>query len=168
MSRFEFDMEANREKIEEFKQVIRNYRGKRNGILPVLQDAQTRFGYIPEPIVDLLAKEMDVFSSYIYEVATFYSQFTFIPKGKVQISVCTGTACYVKGANDILQEFCHRLNLEPGQTSEDGKYSIEGVRCIGACGLAPVVTINGDIHGHVKASDVDRLLKAYDPEEITV
>ena len=111
--------------------------------------------------MDLMAKEMQLYASYIYEVATFYSQFTFTPKGKVRISVCTGTACYVKGANNILAEFSHRLNMEPGQTREDGKYSLEGVRCIGACGLAPVVVINDEIHGNLHARDVERLLKEY-------
>lgn len=163
---FGFDVEAHKEEIEEFKKVVRRHKKSRNGILPVLQDAQNRFGYIPEAIVDLMAHEMELFSSYIYEVATFYSQFTFIPKGKIRISVCTGTACYVKGANEIMNEFCHLLNLKPGETGSDGNYSIQGVRCIGACGLAPVVVINNDIHGNVKASEVEALLKEYPVEEV--
>lgn len=158
---FAFDMEKNKESVEEFKEILKEHRNDKYAILSMLQEAQNRFGYIPEPIVDIMAIEMGVHSAEIYEVATFYAQFTFIPKGRVNISVCTGTACYVKGANNILQEFCSKLNLKPGETSADGAYSIQGVRCIGACGLAPVVQINDDIHGHLTVKDVQKLLRQY-------
>lgn len=158
---FDFDMEKNKESVEEFRKILAEHKGDRYAILSMLQEAQSRFGYIPEPIVDMMSVEMGVHSAEIYEVATFYAQFTFIPKGRVNISVCTGTACYVKGANNILAEFCNKLGLKPGETSADGSYSIQGVRCIGACGLAPVVQINDDIHGHLTVKDVAKLLEQY-------
>ena len=97
----------------------------------------------------------------VYGVATFYSQFALTPKGKYKISVCLGTACYVKGAQDVLDRICHVLGIGPDECTEDGKFSIEACRCIGACGLAPVLTINEDVYGRLEKTDVDDILKKY-------
>ena len=129
--------------------------------MPVLQEAQSIFGYLPEEIMDLIAKRMKIFPAKVFGVATFYSQFSFIPKGKYQVSVCMGTACYVKGAQEILDEFCDRIGVAVGGTSEDLKFSVAQTRCIGECNLAPVVTINEDVYAYIKKADIRRIMRKY-------
>lgn len=158
---YNYDVEQDMPKLRKFTNYLKEIKNTPGAVMPALQKAQQEYGFIPDAIVDIIALELEVHSSEIYGVATFYSQFRFKPKGEIDIAVCTGTACYVKGANDIITELTNLLGIKNGETSEDGKYSMEGIRCIGACGLAPVVKINGDIYGHITPKDIDKILKKY-------
>ena len=142
-------------------QVIDEYKNVKGALMPVLQKAQSIYGYLPIEVQKKISEGMDVSLAEIYGIITFYSQFLLNPKGEVSISVCMGTACYVRGAGGILDKISENLNIKPGDTSSDGKYSLEGVRCIGACGLAPVITINGDVYGRLKTEDIDGILNKY-------
>ncbi len=158
---FKFDWEENKEKIEEFKIFIKENMDKEGALMPVLQEAQGKFGYLPVEILEMTSKELRIPLAEIYGVATFYSQFSFIPKGENNISVCLGTACYVKGAEKILEEIEKVLDIKCGGTTPDLKFSITPTRCIGACGLAPVININEDIHGRLKVEDIKGLIEKY-------
>lgn len=156
---FAFDLAENKEKIEQLKAFIDKNRDQQGVLMPVLQEAQNIFGYIPEEIIYLISEELDILSSEIYGVATFYAQFTFVPRGKYAISVCMGTACYVNGAEDILNEFIKELGIGVGETTEDMKFSIVETRCVGACSEAPVVMVNNETYPYFKKSDVKPLIK---------
>lgn len=127
-------------------------------LVKILQSAQEIYGYLPEKALTLVATELGVSTEQIYSVATFYSQFSFTPKGKYAISVCLGTACYVKGAGEIYDKIKQKLDLEDGGSSADGKFSIDACRCIGACGLAPVLSVNDDVYGKVTPDQIDGIL----------
>jgi len=142
-------------------QVMDEYKDVKGALMPVLQKAQSIYGYLPIEVQKKISEGMDVSLAEIYGIITFYSQFLLNPKGEVSISVCMGTACYVRGAGGILEKISENLGVKPGDTSGDGKYSLEGVRCIGACGLAPVITINGDVYGRLKPDDIDGILAKY-------
>lgn len=130
-------------------------------LLEILHKTQDVYGYIPKHIILLIAKTLDTTVASIYGVITFYSRFSLIPKGKYDISGCMGTACYVKGANDVLEAFAEELEIKPGETTSDMKFSLTATRCLGACGLAPVITINEDVHGKLKPEDVKKVLQQY-------
>lgn len=132
-----------------------------NSIVQILQAAQGIYGYLPEDVIRVIATEMDVSSETVYSVATFYSQFSFKPKGKYAVSVCLGTACYVKGAGVIYDKLKEKLNLGDGETSADGKFSLDACRCVGACGLAPVMSINDTVYGNLRGDELDDILKNY-------
>ena len=143
-------------------QVIAKYKDTQGSLMPVLQEAQGIYGYLPIEVQKMVADGLGVSLSEIYGITTFYSQFVLNPKGEVAVAVCLGTACYVKGAGDILERVSGLLGVKPGDTSEDGKYSLEATRCIGACGLAPVLTINEDVYGRIaKPEDMDAILEKY-------
>lgn len=127
-------------------------------LVQILQSAQGIYGYLPEKALEVIATELGVSSEQVYSVATFYSQFSFTPKGKYAISVCLGTACYVKGAGEIYDKIKAKLGLEDGGSTADGKFSIDACRCIGACGLAPVLSINDDVYGKVTPDQIDGIL----------
>lgn len=146
---------------EQLIAVTEKYRGVEGALMPVLQEAQAIYGYLPIEVQKIIAREMGISLEEIYGVVSFYSQFTLNPKGEVSISVCMGTACYVKGANEILEKVSKILGLAPGSTSPDGKYSLDSTRCIGACGLAPVMTVNNDVYGRLKPEEVDGILAKY-------
>lgn len=156
---FVFDKEENREKINEFKRFIEKNKDRKGPLMPILQEAQSIFGYLPDEIMELISNKLNIPLAEVYGVATFYSQFTFIPKGKTDIHICLGTACYVKGANDILNEFEQRLGIKKGETTPDGKFSISETRCLGNCGAAPVVEINGEQVEHFTKDDVSKVLE---------
>lgn len=156
-----FDWNENKEKIEELKQVIENSKDKKGALMPVLHEAQRIFGYLPIEVQTIIAEGLKVPLSDIYGVSTFYSQFTLVPKGQYQIGVCLGTACYVKGSQAIIDKIKEQLKLEVGGTTPDRKFSLQATRCIGACGLAPVMTINEDVYGRLKAEEVPEILKKY-------
>ena len=130
-------------------------------LMPVMQKAQDLFGYLSLETQTLIAESLDIPVSEVYGVATFYAQFSLQPKGENIISVCTGTACYVKGAQAVLDEVVNIVGVDPGQTSADGKFTIQDTRCLGCCGLAPVMTINQDVYGRLAASDVKGILEKY-------
>ncbi|MCI8497218.1 MAG: NAD(P)H-dependent oxidoreductase subunit E [Clostridiales bacterium] len=142
-------------------QVIEEHKDEKGALMPVLQAAQDIYGYLPIEVQQIIAEKMDIPMEEIYGVATFYSQFALSPKGQYKISVCLGTACYVKGAGDILEKLCERLNISPDECTEDGRFSLEACRCIGACGLAPVMTVNDEVYGRLVVDDVDRILAKY-------
>ena len=141
--------------IEEHKQVG-------GCLMPIMQKAQEIYGYLPIEVQKIIAEQTGIPMSKIYGVATFYSQFNLNPKGKYQISVCLGTACYVKGAGNIMDRVQQYLGIEDGGCTPDGKFSLDSCRCIGACGLAPVMMINDKVFGRLGADDVDRILGDYE------
>lgn len=150
-----------KEQEEQLKQVIANLKDTPGALMPVLQQAQDIYGYLPIEVQRMVAKGLDIPLEEVYGVATFYSQFSLYPKGKYKISVCLGTACYVKGAGAVYDRLIERLGISGGQCTPDGLFSLEACRCIGACGLAPVLTVNEDVYGRLVADDVDKILANY-------
>ncbi len=146
---------------EQLVAVIDKYRGTPGALMPVLQEAQEIYGYLPIEVQKIIAVKMGVSLEEVYGVSTFYSQFVLNPKGDVSIAVCLGTACYVKGSGDILDKITEILGLPSGSTTPDGKYSLEATRCIGACGLAPVLTVNNEVYGKLSVADVEGILAKY-------
>ena len=145
----------------ELLKAIEEHREQKGALMPILQKAQEIYGYLPERVLLAISEELDIPLSEVYGVVTFYSQFSLTPKGEHKISVCMGTACYVKGAGDILNKICEKVGCQPGGCSENGRFSVDAVRCIGACGLAPVVTIDDEVFGRITVDDVDRILEKY-------
>ncbi len=142
-------------------EVINQYKGTDGALIPVLHQAQEIYGYLPIEVQAMISQGLDIPMAEIYGVVTFYTQFTTQPKGKYKIGVCLGTACYVKGSGDILNRIKERLGISEGECTPDGKYSIDATRCIGACGLAPVLTVNDDVYGKLTVDDVDGILAKY-------
>jgi len=142
--------------------VIEEYKDVKGALMPVLQKAQGIYGYLPIEVQKMIAEGMDVSLEEVYGITTFYSQFLLNPKGAVAIAVCLGTACYVKGSGDIINRITEKLGVHPGETSHDGRYSLDATRCIGACGLAPVMTINEEVYGRLSnLEDIDPILEKY-------
>ena len=141
--------------------VIAKYKDEQGALMPILQEAQGIYGYLPIEVQRMIALRMGVSMEEVYGVATFYSQFVLNPKGEIAIAVCLGTACYVKGSGEILDKITQILGLPSGSTTPDGKYSLEATRCIGACGLAPVLTINNEVYGRLVPSDMEGILAKY-------
>jgi NADH:ubiquinone oxidoreductase subunit E len=139
--------------------VIDKHRELPGALMPVLQEAQGIYGYLPIEVQTIVAENMGVPLAKIYGIVTFYSQFSLTPKGKYNIMVCLGTACYVKGAGEISKTFQEQLGIEEGGVTPDGKFSVEDCRCIGACGLAPVIMINDDVYGRLEGSDKSKMSK---------
>lgn len=142
--------------------IIAECTGDVSMLMHVMQEAQEIYGYLPFEIQRKIADGMNVPLEKVYGVATFYAQFALSPKGKYAISVCLGTACYVKGAQEILDELSAQLGIDPEECTADGKYSLTACRCIGACGLAPVLTVNEDVYGKITAADVKGILSKYE------
>lgn len=149
------------EQEEKLLAVIAKYRNTEGAMMPILQEAQEIYGYLPIEVMRIIARETGFALEEIFGVASFYSQFSLNPKGQVAIAVCLGTACYVKGSGDILNKIVEILGVPADSTSADGKYSVDATRCIGACGLAPVLTINGEVYGRLTVADVPDILKKY-------
>ena len=150
------------EQAKKLEDAIAAAKGDKSRLMAVMQDAQGIYGYLPYEVQCRIAEGLDVPVEKVYGVATFYAQFALSPKGKYNISVCLGTACYVKGAQQVLDKICEVLGVDAGECSEDGKFSIEACRCIGACGLAPVMTINDDVYGRLTADMVPEILAKYE------
>ena len=142
-------------------EVIEKHKGMQGPLMPVLQQAQDIYGYLPIEVQKIIARGLGLSLAEVYEVVTFYAQFTLNPKGEYRVAVCLGTACYVKGSGDILDRISARLGIESGGITPDGKFSLDATRCIGACGLAPVMTINEDVYGRLVLDDVDGILEKY-------
>lgn len=130
-------------------------------IMPVLQEAQDIYGYLPLEVQTMIAEGLGVPLDEVFGVSTFYSQFALSPKGKYNISVCLGTACYVKGSGDVLNKLSEELGIEAEECTLDGKFSLTACRCIGACGLAPVMTVNDDVYGRLTTAEIPGILKKY-------
>ncbi len=140
--------------------IFSNYEGKRENVIPILQKVQEEYTYLPDDLMAEIAKYTRVPASDIYGVATFYAQFRFTPTGENLISVCRGTACHVRGAPRIFEEITDRLELDGEGTTEDNKYTVETVACVGCCALAPVMTINEEVHGDLTKQKVRKLVQA--------
>ena len=149
------------EQEEKLRQVIAQHKGEPGATMPVLQAAQEIFGYLPEEVQIIIAEGLDIPLSEVYGVASFYAQFSLNPKGTYQISICLGTACYVKGAGDILAAVEKKLGIKAGGITPDGRFSLDACRCIGACGLAPVMMINEDVYGRLTPGQVAGILDSY-------
>ena len=149
------------EQEEKLLQVIESHKGQKGALMPVLQEAQEIYGYLPLEVQQIISEKMGIPMEEIYGVATFYSQFSLSPKGQYKISVCLGTACYVKGSGKIYEKLSERLGIGADECTPDGKFSLEACRCIGACGLAPVLTVNDEVYGRLVADDVEDILQKY-------
>ena len=143
---------------EDMKKILDVYKVDKENLIPILNDVQEKYGYIPKIAQLEISKYLSVPMAEIYGVITFYSRFTLEPKGKYNISVCLGTACFVKGSQAILDRLKDRLKLEEGKTSKDGKFSIDTTRCVGACGIAPVFTVNDEVYGHATVKKLDEVI----------
>lgn len=148
-------------KVNELKEICKQYHHNGSELINVLHAAQGLFGYLPAEVQELVATELNVSVAHVYGVVTFYSFFSMTPKGEHPISICMGTACYVRGAEKVLDEFKRLLDLKVGETSSDGKFSLSCLRCVGACGLAPVVTVGEKVYGRIAPEDVKGILAEY-------
>lgn len=143
---------------KETLEICENYKKEKDHLIAILNDIQEKYGYIPKESQLVVSEYLNIPLAEVYGVITFYSRFTLIPKGKYNISVCMGTACFVKGSKELLERAKQKLGLEEGQTSEDGKFSLDTMRCVGACGLAPVFTINKEVYGNATVKKLDEVL----------
>ena len=150
-----------KEQEEKLLKVISEHKGQKGATMPVMQEAQEIYGYLPEEVQIMIAKGLDIPLSEVYGIASFYAQFTLNPKGKYRISICLGTACYVKGSKDVLDKVCEVLGCQPGGITPDGVFSVDATRCLGCCGLAPVMMINDDVFGRLKPDDVAGIIEQY-------
>jgi len=142
-------------------EIIAKYKNVQGALMPVLQQAQELYGYLPIEVQQMIAEGLGLPLEEVYGVVTFYAQFTLNPKGQNRISVCLGTACYVKGSGDVLKRVEEKLGIETGSITSDGRFSLDATRCIGACALAPVMVINDEVYGRLVPDDVDTILDKY-------
>ncbi len=152
-------------KTNELKKIVSKWKDKEGNLIMVFHEIQNKYGYVPRDVSMKLSEMLDVPLARIYEVLTFYNYFDLKPPGKHTISVCMGTACYLKGANELLKKIRDLLNISEGETTEDGLFKLNVVRCLGCCGLAPVVTIDEDVYGKVQKEDVPDILAKYTKEK---
>lgn len=158
-------VELHQKDVDKIKEIAKAHNNDPEELINVLHATQDHFGYLPAEIQEIVAEEMNVSVAKVYGVVTFYSFFTMTPKGRYPISICTGTACYVRGAETVLDEFKRQLNIEVGETSKDGKFSINCLRCVGACGLAPVVMVGDKTYGRVSPDGVKDIIAEYEDAE---
>ena len=143
------------------RELIAACKQQQGALMPVLQGAQEIYGYLPIEVQTIIAEELNIPLAEVYGVVTFYAQFTLNPRGAYNIGVCMVTACYVKGSGEVLDRIQKKLGIEPGGTTPDGRFSLEATRCIGACGLAPVMTVNDEVYGRLTPDEVDLILDKY-------
>lgn len=155
-------IELRQEDVTKIKEICNSFNKDPQELINILHSTQEHFGYLPAEVQEVISAETGIPVAKIYGVVTFYSFFTMTPKGRHPISICMGTACYVRGAEKVLDEFKKELGLQVGQTSKDGKFSLSSLRCVGACGLAPVVLIGDKTYGRVAPDDVRNILKEYE------
>ncbi|MBK7479271.1 MAG: NADH-quinone oxidoreductase subunit NuoE [Bacteroidales bacterium] len=155
-------IEIRQEDVNKIKEICASYNRDPQELINILHGCQEHFGYLPAEVQEVISAETGIPVAKIYGVVTFYSFFSMTPKGKHPISICMGTACYVRGAERVLEEFKKELKLQVGQTTPDGKFSLSSLRCVGACGLAPVVLIGDKTYGRVAPDDVKKILKEYE------
>jgi NADH-quinone oxidoreductase subunit E/NADP-reducing hydrogenase subunit HndA len=159
-------IELKQSDIDKIKTICKEFGNKPRELINVLHKTQGTFGYLPAEVQEVIAPEMHVSVAKVYGVVTFYSFFTMKPKGKHPISICMGTACYVRGAEKVLDEFKSKLKIEVGETTPDGKFSLNCLRCVGACSLAPVVTVGDKTYGRVSPDGVEEIIKEYNENQI--
>ena len=155
------EFHGTKEQEEKLIAVINAHKDIKGSMMPILQQAQEIYGYLPIEVQKIIARETGASVEEIFGIVTFYSQFKLNPNGKYAIAVCLGTACYVKGAQELLDAIEAEIGVKAGDTSPDGKYSVEATRCIGACGLAPVLTVNGEVYGRLTKKDIPGILAKY-------
>lgn len=156
------DTEEQKQKLFE---IVEKYKDQPGATMPILQEAQEIYGYLPLEVQTIIAEKLNIPLEEIFGVSTFYSQFSLVPKGKYNISVCLGTACYVKGSGEILKKVSALLGIEAEECTKDGLFSLTACRCVGACGLAPVMTVNDDVYGRLKPEDIEGILNKYKDRE---
>lgn len=154
-----------KETLSKIKDILTRYPANRGSLIPILQDIQEQFGYLSEDSVDELARLLRISANEIYGVATFYTQFRFSPPGEHTIRSCQGTACHVRGGHRLLQEIQQHLGIKAGQTTEDGKFDLERVACLGCCALAPVLSVDGKVHAQITAKKIPSILSQYAGKE---
>lgn len=154
-------MSNHNENYEKLAEVIKAHKNQKGALMPVLQQAQNIFGCVSEDVQKAIAEGLGVTLSEVYGVATFYSQFSLQPKGQYVCGVCLGTACYVKGSQAVLDRLCSELQIEPGNTTADGLFTVQATRCLGACGLAPVMMINDEVYGRLTPDQIPDILAKY-------
>ena len=142
-------------------EIINRYKGETTPLMMILSDIQKEYGYIPLEVQELVSEETGISVAEIYGVVTFYSFFSLKPKGRFVVGICLGTACYVKGAQQVIDKFSEVLGIGAGQTTEDGLFTIDALRCIGACGIAPAVTINGKVYPKVAVNEIPKIVEYY-------
>jgi len=147
--------------VKKINEICDRYIGEKTPLMMILSDIQNEYGYIPLEVQQIVSQKTGISVAEIYGVVTFYSFFSLEPKGKYVIGCCLGTACYVKGAQQIIDKFCEILKIKPGQTTPDGMFTIDALRCIGACGIAPAVTINGKVYPKVSVTKVPAIIDQY-------
>ena len=152
---------GNEKKDKELQEILLKYTKDKSNLIQILNEVQEKYGYISENSQKEISEYLNIPMAEVYGVITFYSRFTLKPKGKYNIAVCLGTACFVKGSEKILEAVKQKLGIDVGETTKDGKFSIEATRCIGACGLAPVFTINDEVHGKATVSMVKEIIEKY-------
>lgn len=155
-------IELRQEDVNKIREICASFNNDPQELINVLHKCQEHFGYLPAEVQEVISNELVVPVAKIYGVVTFYSFFTMTPRGKHPISICMGTACYVRGAEKVLEEFKKELGLQVGQTTPDGKFSLSSLRCVGACGLAPVVMVGDKTYGRVAPDDVRNIIKEYE------
>ena len=146
-------------------EIVERYKNEETPLMMILEAIQEEYGYIPLEVQELVGSLLNIPVAEIYGVVTFYSFFSLTPKGKYVIGVCLGTACYVKGSQLVMDKFSELLNIKPGQTTEDGLFTLDALRCIGACGIAPAISINGKVYPKVEVSNVANIIKEYKDTE---
>ena len=149
------------EQAKKLAEIIADHKGQSGALIPVLQQAQEVYGYLPIEVEERIAEGLEISLEKVYEVVTFYAQFAINPKGKYNVSVCLGTACYVKGSGDIFDKLSQILGIGNNGCTPDGKFSLTSCRCVGACGLAPVILVNEDVYGRLGVDDVQGILDKY-------
>lgn len=154
-------VEVSEQQKKEILAIVDKYKGTEGALIPVLHEVQEYFGYLPIEVQEIISDSLKVPLAEIYGVVSFYTQFTVQPKGKYAVNVCLGTACYVKGSAKILEKFEETLGIKAGETTADGMFSIDACRCVGACGLAPVSMINGEVYGKLVQDDVKTICEKY-------
>lgn len=154
-------IELHENQVNQLIEVCRSFNNDPYELINVLHKAQGIFGYLPAEVQEIVARELKIPVAKVYGIVTFYSFFTMIPKGQNPVSICMGTACYVRGAEKVLEEFKKKLNVEVGETTKDGKFSLNCLRCVGACGLAPVVMVGDKTYGRVSPDGVQEILAEY-------
>ena len=161
-SLYEINEDLTPEVMNRVNEVIERYSDKAGALIPVLTESQKIVGYVPVELQEYIAKGLNMPGSTVYGVVTFYSFFSMVPKGRNTIKVCMGTACYVRGIGEVLNRICSEFKMDVGGTTEDRRFSLEAVRCLGACGLAPVIVVNEDTHGDVSAGKIMDILGRYE------
>jgi NADH:ubiquinone oxidoreductase subunit E len=156
------ELEIGREDREVADRILEKHRMRKGGLMPVLQEINRHYNYLPKDVLSYVAQELGVSISDIYTIAKFYNAFSLEPRGRHKVSICMGTTCYVRGADKLLQRLCEQLDTVPGGTTKDMRFTVESARCLGCCSLAPAIMVNDKVYGRVKIGELPKILKDYE------